>query len=47
LPEYDLDTWAAYFRSQYTKLDDFLKLRSERDPKGVFLTYYWKRHLGI
>lgn len=45
LPEYDYPDWAAYFRSQYPKWDDFSALREQRDPKNVFLTDYWRRHL--
>jgi D-arabinono-1,4-lactone oxidase len=45
LPEYDFTEWAAYFRSQYPKWDDFMALRAQRDPKNIFLTDYWRRHL--
>ncbi|CAN5372057.1 hypothetical protein BH09BAC3_BH09BAC3_12810 [soil metagenome] len=37
--------WAAYWRSQYPKWDDFMKLRSQRDPHNIFLTDYWSLHL--
>jgi D-arabinono-1,4-lactone oxidase len=45
LPEYDYKYWAEYLRSQYPKWDDFMKLRGRRDPKNLFLTDYWKKHL--
>jgi hypothetical protein len=31
----------------YPMLADFLKLRKGQDPGGLFLTEYWRRHLGI
>jgi hypothetical protein len=45
LPEYDFEDWAAYFKSQYPRWDDFMRLREKRDPKNIFLTNYWSRHL--
>lgn len=42
VPDYDYDDWATYYRIQYSKLDDFLKIRERRDPKNIFLTSYWK-----
>jgi len=45
LPEYDYAKWAAYFKSQYPRWDDFMALREKRDPKNIFLTDYWSRHL--
>lgn len=45
LPEYDFADWAAYLRSQYPRWDDFMTLRKQRDPKDIFLTDYWRRHL--
>lgn len=47
LPEYDYKDWGDYFKSQYPKWDDFMELRKQRDPKNIFLTDYWKRHLVI
>jgi D-arabinono-1,4-lactone oxidase len=32
-----------YLRSVYPRLDDWLALRRELDPRGVFLTDYWRR----
>ena len=45
VPDYDFKEWAEYYRSQFPKWDDFLKLREERDPKNIFLTSYWKLRL--
>jgi D-arabinono-1,4-lactone oxidase len=45
LPEYDFEDWAVYFRAQYPRWDDFMALRTKRDPKNIFLTDYWSRHL--
>jgi hypothetical protein len=47
LPEYDYGDWAAYLRTQYPKWDDFMALRATRDPRNVFLTKYWRRHLAV
>ncbi len=45
LPEYDYKEWSKYLRSQYPKWDDFMELRAERDPRNIFLTGYWRKHL--
>ena len=45
LPNYDYTRWAEYLRSQTPKWDDFMALRAQRDPKNVFYTSYWKKHL--
>jgi len=39
--------WVNLFKSQYPKWDEFLKLREQRDPKGIFLTSYWKQRFGL
>lgn len=39
--------WVADFHQQLPRLGDFLRLRSQLDPDGVFLTRYWRDHLGI
>lgn len=41
------DAWRAHYRRVYPKLDRFLELRAALDPKGLFVTRYWKDHLGI
>jgi len=43
IPDYDYKEWAAYYRANFPKWDDFLRLREKRDPKNIFLTTYWKR----
>jgi len=40
------DAWRAHYASQL-RLADFLALRAELDPKGVFATDYWRAHLGF
>lgn len=45
IPGYDFKHWVGYYRSQYPKWDDFMKLREKRDPKNIFLTEYWKLRL--
>jgi D-arabinono-1,4-lactone oxidase len=39
--------WVDFFRAQYPRWDDFLALRAERDPGGVFLTDYWRDRFGL
>ena len=39
--------WVDFFRAQYPRWDDFLALRAERDPAGVFLTDYWRDRFGL
>ncbi|HEV2727779.1 MAG TPA: D-arabinono-1,4-lactone oxidase, partial [Solirubrobacterales bacterium] len=39
--------WVDYFRAQYPRWDDFLRLRAERDPNNVFLTDYWRERFGL
>jgi D-arabinono-1,4-lactone oxidase len=47
LPNYDHAEWAAYYRTQYPRWDNFMEIRRQRDPKNIFLTDYWRQHLGI
>lgn len=47
LPEYDLPEWAEYLRSQYPRWDDWMAMRRQQDPHDIFLTDYWRGHLGI
>jgi len=37
----------AALRARYPKWDDFLRLRKDCDPDGVFLTDYWARRFGL
>ncbi len=39
--------WVDFFRAQYPRWDDFLRLRAERDPSNVFLTDYWRDRFGL
>jgi D-arabinono-1,4-lactone oxidase len=39
--------WVDFFRAQYPRWDDFLRLRAERDPNNVFLTDYWRERFGL
>lgn len=39
--------WVDFFRGQYPRWDDFLRLRAERDPNNIFLTDYWRQRFGL
>lgn len=39
--------WTTHYREHLERFDEFLALRAEKDPEGIFLTSYWKAHLGI
>ncbi|MCB9665602.1 MAG: FAD-binding protein [Alphaproteobacteria bacterium] len=43
----DPEGWVDFFKGQYPRWDDFLARRAALDPDGVFLTAYWKDHLGL
>jgi hypothetical protein len=45
IPAYDLDFWADHYRRSLPRLDDFMTLRQQRDPDGVFFTRYWRERL--
>ncbi len=47
LPDPDSDCGVDYLRAQYPCWDRFMALRDELDPEQVFVSDYWKRHLGI
>jgi hypothetical protein len=36
-----------YLKDQYPRWDDFMALREQVDPHQVFLTDYWREHLGV
>jgi hypothetical protein len=38
---------SAALAKQYPRWHDFLAVRRELDPSGVFLTKYWRAHLGL
>jgi hypothetical protein len=39
--------WAKYLASQYKHWDDFMSVRAKLDPSNIFLTDYWREHLGL
>jgi microsomal dipeptidase-like Zn-dependent dipeptidase len=39
--------WVRHIRAQYARWHQFLELRRKRDPDGIFLTEYWRDHLGL
>jgi hypothetical protein len=41
------ERWRAHYRRYLPKLDAFLKVRAELDPRQLFVTRYWREHLGI
>ncbi len=43
VPAYDFPEWAEYYRTNLPRFDDFMKLRAERDPNGIFFTSYWRQ----
>ncbi len=43
----DPDFGAKYLAAAYPRFADFMKLRQTWDPKQVFVTDYWRSHLGI
>ncbi|HEX3174465.1 MAG TPA: D-arabinono-1,4-lactone oxidase [Solirubrobacterales bacterium] len=40
-------SWVDFFRAQYPRWDDFLRLRAERDPNNIFLSDYWRDRFGL
>jgi len=36
-----------YLKKQYPKWDEFMLLRNKMDPDQIFVTDYWRKHLGI
>jgi D-arabinono-1,4-lactone oxidase len=47
LPPGEGDQGWRYLKPLYPKWDDFMALRRQYDPKDIFLTDYWRSHLGI
>jgi len=41
------DAWRAHYRAQLPKLEAFLTLRDQLDPQQIFVSEYWRAHLGI
>lgn len=47
VPAYDFPYWAGHYRASLPRFEQFLRLRAERDPHGVFFTRYWReRFMG-
>jgi hypothetical protein len=38
---------ATYLKKLYPRWNDFMRLRAKHDPEQVFLSAYWKDHLGL
>jgi D-arabinono-1,4-lactone oxidase/FAD binding domain-containing protein len=47
LPEPESAEGVAYRRQHYPNWDDFLRLREMYDPRGTFLSRYWRRHFDV
>jgi len=47
LPAPDSSTGVHYLRRQYPKWGDFMDLRMKLDPDQLFVSDYWRQHLGI
>jgi hypothetical protein len=47
LPDDPAGAWAQYLSQRYPRWKDFMGLREEMDPHQIFVTDYWRRHLGI
>ncbi len=45
IPRYDFPEWAAHYQANLPRFDDFMALRAQRDPHGVFYTSYWQERL--
>jgi len=45
--KYLADDSASYLRPLYPKWDEFMRIRAEFDPNQVFVSTYWRKHLGI
>jgi hypothetical protein len=47
LPAANSDTGVDYLRQQYPCWQTFMELRGELDPQQIFVSEYWRGHLGI
>ena len=45
IPAYDFQNWADFYRKSWPRFDDFMRVREERDPHGIFFTEYWRTRL--
>ncbi len=47
LPDGDSAQGWEYLKPLYPKWDDFMNLRKQLDPMDIFLSDYWRNHLGL
>ncbi len=47
LPEGDSNQGHQYLSKLYPHWQDWMNLRTQMDPNNIFLSDYWKKHLGI
>ncbi len=47
LPLITSTTGVSYLQQQFPKWAAFMQLRTQMDPDNIFLTQYWKDHLGL
>jgi hypothetical protein len=40
-------TWVRYFEKNNPNWQNFCNLRARLDPRNIFLTEYWREHLGL
>ena len=45
IPRFDFGKWAAHYRENLPRFDDFLTVRERRDPDGIFFNRYWRERL--
>ena len=45
VPRYDFKRWAKHYSDNLPHFGDFMNVRKERDPDGVFFTDYWQSRL--
>jgi hypothetical protein len=48
-PEYQPGdrSWVDFFRALYPRWDDFMALRTKRDPNNIFLNSYWRDRFAL
>jgi len=45
IPRFDFADWAAHYKANLPKFEEFMELRKVRDPDGLFFTDYWRTRL--
>jgi D-arabinono-1,4-lactone oxidase len=45
IPRYDFAEWAALYKANLPRFEDFMAVRETRDPDGLFFTDYWQTRL--